>query len=62
VLVGSLLGAVTGTAVSVLGGRDRSVGVIPFGPFLALGAFVWLFAGPELMLAYEGWLLRLAGR
>jgi len=30
---------------------------VPFGPFLALAALVWLLAGPALLAGYSAWLL-----
>jgi len=35
--------------------RGRSGGRIPFGPYLALGALLWVFAGPELLDLYANW-------
>lgn len=48
---GSVIGAVIGVATMALTG-GRSGGKIPFGPYLALGALFWVFAGPELMSFY----------
>jgi len=46
-LVGSTVGAVVGVAVALRrkGGLRTA---LPFGPFLVLGALVWLFFGPQL--------------
>jgi leader peptidase (prepilin peptidase)/N-methyltransferase len=51
VFAGSVIGAVIGVAAMVLT-RGRSGGRIPFGPYLALGALVWVLAGPELLAFY----------
>lgn len=51
---GSLAGAVIG-AGTLLVTRGRSGGRIPFGPYLALGAALWLFSGPELLDLYVAW-------
>ena len=48
---GSVIGAVIGV-VTLLTTRGRSGGKIPFGPYLALGAVIWVFAGPELLQFY----------
>jgi len=53
---GSILGAVGGLAQKWLGGQRWSK-PIPFGPYLALATFVYLFAGPELI----DWYLHSAG-
>jgi len=53
---GSILGAIGGLAQKWLGGQKWSK-PIPFGPYLALATFVYLFAGPELV----AWYLRSAG-
>ena len=52
--VGFLLGALAGGVVTSRGGSARTA--IPFGPFLAAGAVVALFAGPWLI----DWYLSLA--
>ncbi len=51
VLTGSVLGALLG-AVALLSGRRDAAAKIPFGPYLAAGAVVWMFAGPGLLDAY----------
>lgn len=48
---GSVIGAVIGVATMALT-RGRSGGRIPFGPYLALGGFLWVLAGPELLAFY----------
>jgi len=52
---GSVVGAIAGVAMLALT-RGRSGGRIPFGPYLALGAALWLFAGPELLALYASWM------
>ena len=56
VAAGSALGSVVGLGVMLFGAKARSL-KLPFGPYLAAGALVWMFAGPEL-LAWYGQLLR----
>ncbi len=48
---GSILGAVGGLAQKWAGGQRWSK-PIPFGPYLALATFLYLFAGPELISWY----------
>ena len=48
---GSVIGAVIGVAMLVVT-RGRSGGKIPFGPYLAGGAVLWVFAGPQLLNLY----------
>lgn len=49
----SLIGSVIGVGVLVLGPKARSL-KLPFGPYLSLGALLWLFAGHELVNWYFG--------
>ncbi len=56
----SCLGALVGMATIAIGRREWST-KIPFGPYLALGALVWLFAGPELVRWYWSLTLPSAG-
>lgn len=51
VLISSLTGAVAGFAFLLLAGKGFRVR-IPFGPFLSLGALLYLFFGPELTRWY----------
>ena len=51
VMSASTIGAVVGV-VTMLAGRREWSAKIPFGPYLALGALGWLFAGPELVHWY----------
>jgi leader peptidase (prepilin peptidase)/N-methyltransferase len=52
VVAASTLGAIVGMLLLILR-KHRSV--IPFGPYLALGAFLWMAAGPLLVDAYWRW-------
>jgi leader peptidase (prepilin peptidase)/N-methyltransferase len=51
VMTASVVGAIVGVGTMLVGRREWSA-KIPFGPYLALGALVWLFAGPELVSWY----------
>lgn len=51
IMSASIFGAVIGVATIAVGRREWST-KIPFGPYLALGALLWLFAGPELVRWY----------
>ena len=53
---GSIAGAAIGITTLLLT-RGRSGAKIPFGPYLAVGAVLWVFAGPELISLYNTWLL-----
>jgi len=56
IIAASSVGAVVGLATIAIGKKEWSV-KIPFGPYLALGALLWLFHGPELVRWY--WTLML---
>jgi len=51
ILVASLTGAIVGVTTILAGKREWSA-KIPFGPYLAFGALIWLFAGPEIVEWY----------
>ncbi len=53
VFVSSVSGAAAGLAWIALKGRDMRF-EIPYGPFLALGAVLYVFSGPELVRWYLG--------
>lgn len=48
---GSVVGALIGVG-TLLVTRGRSGGKIPFGPYLAMGALIWMLCGPELLALY----------
>lgn len=54
VIVSSLIGAVTGLALMLFAGHERSR-PIPFGPFLAGAGWIALLWGPRLTGLYLGW-------
>ncbi len=57
VMVASLLGAVVG--VSFVLGRRKTMGSrIPFGPYLALAALIWILGGDLIWALYTAWLTR----
>jgi len=51
IMAGSVIGAVIGLLTIAIGKREWSAR-IPFGPYLALGAVIWMFFGTELLNAY----------
>ncbi|MBA3651301.1 MAG: prepilin peptidase [Chthoniobacterales bacterium] len=53
IFAGSLLGSLVGLTSMLLGQRAWSA-KIPFGPYLALGALIWMFFGPDLLDWYVG--------
>ena len=53
IFAGSLAGSVVGLTSLLLGRREWSA-KIPFGPYLALGALVWMFFGERLVAWYVG--------
>jgi leader peptidase (prepilin peptidase) / N-methyltransferase len=54
VMSASCIGAIVGVA-GILAGKREASAKIPFGPYLALGALIWLFAGWEIV----NWYLRM---
>jgi len=57
---GSMIGAFVGLAM-MAATRGRSGGRIPFGPYLAVGALLWVAVGPELLNLYTSWIHGNAG-
>lgn len=55
IMSGSIIGAVVGLLMILIGRREWSAR-IPFGPYLALGAVIWIFFGPQLLTAYLNWI------
>jgi leader peptidase (prepilin peptidase)/N-methyltransferase len=51
IMSASTVGAIVGVITIAIGRREWSAR-IPFGPYLALGALLWFFAGPELIEWY----------
>ena len=51
-LAAFLAGSVVGLLIIAREGRDARKKGVPFGPFLALGGLIGVFAGPELVDAY----------
>jgi leader peptidase (prepilin peptidase) / N-methyltransferase len=51
VLVSSLTGSIVGVTL-VLARKKEMQGRIPYGPYLALAALIWLLWGPTLWNAY----------
>jgi len=47
----SLVGSIAGLSIMKLQGKDRHL-AIPFGPYLVLGALLYIFFGPQLISWY----------
>ena len=52
----SLLGAAVGMTL-VLTGKKEMQSKIPYGPYIALAALIWMLWGPSLWNAYVNWLV-----
>ncbi len=57
IAAGSLVGSVVGVGLLAGGPKARSL-KIPFGPYLAAGALLWLFTGREILTWYLGFIRR----
>jgi leader peptidase (prepilin peptidase) / N-methyltransferase len=53
IFAGSLVGTLVGLTTIILGKRAASA-KIPFGPYLAVGALLWMFFGQQLLAWYLG--------
>lgn len=56
IMASSLFGALVGVSL-VLSGRKQMQSRIPYGPYLALAALIWMFWGPTLWDTYVNWLV-----
>ena len=56
ILLSSLIGAIVGSVVLAIKGKDKRT-PIPFGPFIAAAGWVWFVFGNELHALYRGWFL-----
>jgi leader peptidase (prepilin peptidase)/N-methyltransferase len=52
ILLSSIVGALVGIFMIILGGKDRNV-QIPFGPFLAAAGWIALIWGDKIMSDYS---------
>lgn len=59
-VVSSFIGALVGTTLVLLKRRELT-SRLPYGPYIALAAALWLFAGPQIVGGYRLLLLRLFG-
>ena len=57
VAAASMVGSVVGVALLLLGPKSRSL-KIPFGPYLSVGALLWMFSGPRIVAWYLGFMGR----
>ncbi len=56
IFIGSVFGSILGVLLIILGGRRWSK-PLPFGPYLAIGAFIYLYFGAELSKWWYGFIL-----
>jgi leader peptidase (prepilin peptidase)/N-methyltransferase len=55
-MVSSFLGAGVGVSM-ILAGKKEMQSRIPFGPYIAAAALIWIVWGPTLLYAYLNWLM-----
>lgn len=55
IVVSSFVGSVVGIVLILLGGKEWQ-SKIPYGPYLALGALLWIFFGADVWNAYLHWM------
>jgi len=56
VFVSSLLGSIIGVSLIALGQKEWQ-SRIPFGPYIALAALIWIFGGSDLWQMYMNWVM-----
>ncbi len=54
IMVASIVGASVGISVALVKGKGLRL-AIPFGPFLALGALIWMFGGATVRAGWRFW-------
>jgi leader peptidase (prepilin peptidase) / N-methyltransferase len=57
-MVSSAIGSVVGLGLIAIGRRQAR---LPYGPYIAMAAALWIFAGPQLLEAYQRWMAASAG-
>ena len=58
-MLGSLIGTIVGIPLMFIKGKKEGVGyAIPFGPFLSLGALIFVFAGDRIIYEFIAFLVR----
>lgn len=55
-MTSSFLGAIFGVSMIVAGKKEMQ-SRIPFGPYIAVAALIWMLWGPTLLSAYLNWLM-----
>jgi leader peptidase (prepilin peptidase)/N-methyltransferase len=60
IFLGSLAGSVLGISMMIIGGRKLSQ-PLPFGPYLALGTYLFIFIDGDTMLAMQQSIVTLIG-
>jgi leader peptidase (prepilin peptidase)/N-methyltransferase len=60
-VVSSFVGATVGLTLVFLGRREMG-SRLPYGPYIAVGAALWIFAGPEMVRWYQHLVLSMLGR
>ena len=55
-MVSSFLGAAVGITLVMTGKKDMQ-SRIPYGPYIALAALIWMLWGPGIWHAYINWLM-----
>jgi leader peptidase (prepilin peptidase)/N-methyltransferase len=56
VMVSSFFGALVGVTLVMMKKKEMQ-SRIPYGPYLALGALIWMLWGPSIWNAYIEWLI-----
>lgn len=55
-MISSFLGAIFGVSM-ILAGKKEMQSRIPFGPYIAVAALIWMLWGPTILHAYINWLM-----
>ena len=60
IFISSLLGSIVGISL-ILAGKRELQGRIPFGPYIAAAALIWMLGGSAWWAAYLNWIMAPAG-